>query len=136
MKNCVLVHLVGQSCLTLCDPLDCRPPGSSVHGISQARILEWVAVSFSRDSSQPWIESASLALAGRFFTLSLLGSHTKNCGVSILSSLCHSDHISAPYLFFFPLFFSIFSSIGKHYWRKSNLSHISSLWKVWRSLFF
>ena len=37
-----------QSCLTLWDPLDCNPPGSSVHGISQARILEWVAISFSR----------------------------------------------------------------------------------------
>ena len=36
-----------QSCLTLCDPLDCSPPGSSVHGILQARILEWVAISFS-----------------------------------------------------------------------------------------
>ena len=41
-----------QSYLTLCDPMDCDPPGSSVHGISQARILEWVAVSFSRGSSQ------------------------------------------------------------------------------------
>ena len=36
-----------------CDPMDCSPPGSSVHGISQARILEWVAISFSRESSQP-----------------------------------------------------------------------------------
>ena len=41
-----------QSYLTLCDPMDCDPPGSFVHGISQARILEWVAVSFSRGSSQ------------------------------------------------------------------------------------
>ena len=40
-----------QSCLTLCDPVDSSPPGSSVHGILQARILEWVAVSFSRGSS-------------------------------------------------------------------------------------
>ena len=38
--------------LTLCDPMDCSPPGSSVHGISQARILEWVAISFSRESFQ------------------------------------------------------------------------------------
>ena len=36
---------VAQSCLTLCDPMDCSPPGSSVHGILQARILEWVAIS-------------------------------------------------------------------------------------------
>ena len=42
-----------QSCLTLWDPMYCSPPGSSVHGISQTRILEWVAISFSRRSSQP-----------------------------------------------------------------------------------
>ena len=47
---CVCV-LVPQSCLTLCDPMDCSPPGSSVHGVSQARILEWVPISFSRGSS-------------------------------------------------------------------------------------
>ena len=40
--------LVAQSCLTLCGPLDCSPPSSSVHGISQSKILEWVAISFSR----------------------------------------------------------------------------------------
>ena len=42
---------VAQSCPTLCDPVDCSLPGSSVHGIFQARILEWVAISFSRRSS-------------------------------------------------------------------------------------
>ena len=41
-----------QSCPTLCDPVDCSPPGSSVHGILQARILEWVAMPFSRGSSR------------------------------------------------------------------------------------
>ena len=44
---------VAQSCPTLCDPVDCSPPGSSFHGIFQARVLEWVAISFSRGSSQP-----------------------------------------------------------------------------------
>ena len=44
---------VAQSCLTLCDPMDCSLPGFSVHGILQARILEWVTISFSRGSSQP-----------------------------------------------------------------------------------
>ena len=42
---------VGQSCPILCDPMDCSLPGSSVHGIFQARVLEWVAISFSRGSS-------------------------------------------------------------------------------------
>ena len=44
---------VAQSCLTLCNPTDCSLSGSSVHGIIQAVILEWVAISFSRGSSQP-----------------------------------------------------------------------------------
>ena len=44
--------LVAQSSLTLCDPMDCSLPGSSVHAISQARILEWVAISFPRESSR------------------------------------------------------------------------------------
>ena len=44
---------VAQSCLTLCNPMDCSPPGSSIHGIFQARMLKWVAISFSGGSSQP-----------------------------------------------------------------------------------
>ena len=45
--------LVAQSCPTLCDPIDCNPPGFSVHGVFQAQILEWVAVPSSKRSSQP-----------------------------------------------------------------------------------
>ena len=59
-----------QSCLTLCDPIDCIPPGSSVHRILQSRILEWVAMPFSRGSSWPrdWTcVSCSSCIAGRFF---------------------------------------------------------------------
>ena len=48
---CVCTCADAQSCLILCDPVDCSPSGSSVHGISQARILEWVAISSSRESS-------------------------------------------------------------------------------------
>ena len=60
-----------QSFPTLCDPMDCSLPGFSVHGISQARILESVATSFFRGSSRPRdgaCITASSALAGRFFT--------------------------------------------------------------------
>ena len=46
----LIVCSITQSCLTLCDPMDCSPPGSSIHGILQARILEWVAISFSTGS--------------------------------------------------------------------------------------
>ena len=52
VKDCVCVCLVSQSCLTLCDAMDYSLPGSSVHAILQARILEWVAISSSRGSSQ------------------------------------------------------------------------------------
>ena len=48
---CFCCCLITQLCPTLCDPMDCSPPGSSVHGISQASILEWVAISFSKGSS-------------------------------------------------------------------------------------
>ena len=51
-----------------CDPIDCSPPGSSVHGISQARILEWVAISFFRASSPPRDWTQVSCTAGRFFT--------------------------------------------------------------------
>ena len=63
---------VAQLCLTLCDPMDCSPQGSSVHGISEARILEWLAYSTPGDLPDSGIKLASLVspvLAGRFFTI-------------------------------------------------------------------
>ena len=69
---CIRVKLL-QLCLTFCNPMDCSLPGSSVHGILQARILEWIAMPSSRGSSQPrdWtcISHVS-ALAGSLFTIS------------------------------------------------------------------
>ena len=62
-----------QLCLTLRNPMDCSAPGSPVHGILQARTLEWVAVSSSRECPDPGMEFTSLtspALAGTFFTTS------------------------------------------------------------------
>ena len=53
---------VAQLCPTLCNPMDCSLPGPSIYGLFQAKILEWVAISFSRGSSQPGIESRSPAL--------------------------------------------------------------------------
>ena len=66
----VRVRLAAQSCPTLCHPMDGRPPGSSVPGTSQARILEWVAISFSREFPVPGIEPPSPALANGLFTTS------------------------------------------------------------------
>ena len=74
--TCILICITGvcvcaQSCPTFCDPMDCSPPGSSVHGIFQASIVEWVAISFFRGSSLPrdWTcVSCVSCIAGWFFT--------------------------------------------------------------------
>ena len=60
---------VAQSCLTLCDPMDCSLSVSSIHGIFQARVLEWVAISFSRGSSRPRNQTRLPRIAGRRFTV-------------------------------------------------------------------
>ena len=66
--------LVTQLCLILCDPMDCIPPGSSVHGICQARILEWVAMPSSRGSSQCKDQSRFPTLQALLYCLSHQGS--------------------------------------------------------------
>ena len=79
---CILMHIyavcyccsVPNSCLTLCVPTDYNPSGSSVHGILQARILEWVVIPFFRDLPDPEIESRSSALQADSLPLSHQGS--------------------------------------------------------------
>ena len=60
---------VAQSCLTLCDPMDCSLPGSSIHWSFQARVLEWVAIAFSRGSSPPMDRTWVLHIIGRRFII-------------------------------------------------------------------
>ena len=69
----ILVVLVIQLCLTLHNPMDYSPPGSSVHGILQARILQWVAIPFSRASSRPRDQTQVSCITGRFFTIWAIG---------------------------------------------------------------
>ena len=95
-----------QSCPTLCDPIDPidgSPPGSSVHGVSQARILEWITISYFSGSSDPGIEPCLLspALAGGFFTTTppenpLLFPAAQQWGVSEAILLSLRDHPFAP----------------------------------------
>ena len=66
---------VAQSCLTLWDPMDCSLPGSSVHGILKARVLQWVAISFSRGSFQTRDQTSSALADGFFTTATVLLSH-------------------------------------------------------------
>ena len=61
--------LIAQSCMTLCDPMDCSSQGSSVHGILQARTMEWVAIPFSRGSSRPRDPTWVFCIAVGFFTI-------------------------------------------------------------------
>ena len=61
--------LVIQLCASLCNPMDCSPPGVSVHEISQVRMLEWVAISFSRGYSRPREWTCIFCIAGRFITV-------------------------------------------------------------------
>ena len=69
-KSMGVCLLLAQSCPTLHDPTDpCSPPGSSVHGILQARILEWVAISFSKGFSWPRDRTWVSSITGRFFTI-------------------------------------------------------------------
>ena len=66
-----MIVLVTESSLILFNPVDCSPPGSSVHGILQARIVEWVAIPFSRDLPDPGIEPGVSNIAGELFTTSV-----------------------------------------------------------------
>ena len=78
---CMFMHV--QSCPTLCNPMACSLPGSSVHGISQAKILEWVAISYSRGSSQHSIEHESLVLQVDSLLLSHQGSPEDSISINI-----------------------------------------------------
>ena len=91
--------LVAQSCPTLCNSMDCNLPGSSVHGILQARILEWVAIPVSRESSQPRNRNCLLHCRCILYHLSHQGSpiivyrHVN----SVLSGRGLTDHLFPPW---------------------------------------
>ena len=107
-STCVCVH--AQSCLTLCNPMNCSLPSSSVHGIFQARILEWVAISSSRASYSPRVEPMSPALpalAGGFFTAEPSGKHP-------LLSTVHLLFLDLPQLPFILYSISLTFTIRKH----------------------
>ena len=80
--------LVTQLCLTLWDPMDYSPPGSDVHGIFQGRTLEWVAIPFSRESSQATDRTQVSCIAGWFFTIWATGNHTRAKSLQSCPTLC------------------------------------------------
>ena len=116
---CICVHAKSfQSCLTLCDCMGCSPPGSSAHGVLQARILEWVAVPFSRGSSQPRDRTHVClhfsALVGRFFTTSTTWEAPYVC-VCVCVCVCVYDHVFIIYWWALRLPLHIFLSL-KYSW--------------------
>ena len=97
LKECEHECEVTQSCLTLCVPMDCSLPGSSVHGIFQAIVLEWVAISFSSGSSQPRDRAQVSHVVDRRFTVwatrevqSQIKAMTKNAQTT---AQLHSSHM-------------------------------------------
>ena len=102
---CMCAHAKSlQSCPSLCNPMDCSPAGSSIHGILQAKILEWVAVPSSRGSAQPRYQTCVFyvsCLAGRFFITSATWEafwNGKNCHCDdweqwFASSLVQGNHL-------------------------------------------
>ena len=92
----VCVCSVAQSCPTLCDPMDCSPPGFSVNGILQARILEWVVISYSRTSmwdecNVRWVQlcgSFQHSLAFRFFGVGMKTDLFQSCGHCWVFQIC------------------------------------------------
>ena len=74
---------VAQLCPTLCDPMDCSWPGFSVHGIFQAGVLEWVAISFSKGSSQPRDRTQASCIVGRRFTVWAIREVVHVCMITI-----------------------------------------------------
>ena len=84
---------VAQSCPTLCDPMDCSLPGSSIHGIFQARVLEWVAISFSRGSSWPRNRTRVSHIAGRCFTIWATREAQECSNYCTIALISHTDKV-------------------------------------------
>ena len=88
LKHQTFLGSITQSCLTLCNPMDCVPSGSSVHGILQAWILEWVVIPLSRGSSWPRDQTWVFCIAGRFFTIWAIVEALKQSQILSLVLLC------------------------------------------------
>ena len=121
---------VAQLCPTLCSPMDCNPPGSSVHGIFQAWILEWVAISFSRWSSQPRDRTQVSRTADRRLTIWA----TREALAWEVSAIvwCFEHYLALPF-FGIGMKTDLFQSCG-HCWVFQICWHIKcSAFKIWKS---
>ena len=148
---CVRACSFAQLCSTLCEPMDCSPPGLSVHGISQARILVWVAVPFSKGSSQPrdwthiscvscitrqitilseiaWVELQSHRLCRRKEVLKLRGWWVEG----ILISLIHFFSEDKKICFTYTQIYTVMRKVRK---LSGDLSHTATLTIPWTTFY-
>ena len=113
---------VAQSCLTFCDPIDCSLPGSFVHGIFQAIVLEWIAISFSRGSSQPRARTRVSRIVDRRFTV------WATREVNNITKACQHQHcccsIAKPRLILWPCDCSVADFPVLHYLPKFAQTHV------------
>ena len=103
---------VPQSCLTLCNPMDCSLPGSSVHETFQARVLQWVAISLSRESFWPRDQTRVSSIANRYFSVwATREAHNFDEG----SFMFYSSLVNAVCIFFFPKKLLLTPRPGKYF---------------------
>ena len=122
--------LVTQSYLTLCDPMDCSPPGSSVHEFFQARILEWVAISFSRGSSQTRDRTWVSCTAGRFFThWATREAQSESEVAQLCPTLCNPMDCSPPGSFIHGIFQArVLEWVAKRLYVLHNVKNRTTIW--------
>ena len=131
--------LTSQSCPTLCNPMDCSLPGFSVHGISQARILEGVAISFSRWSSQPRDQAQFSCIAGHGkYNIQMVDTiysdgkynthtHTHNWICTYKPKKCFMKQHSWQSLL------SFYLSLLRYWWKPIDFPILNSSWpKIWK----
>ena len=131
--------LLAQSCPTLCDPTDSSPPGSSVHGILQVRILQWVAIFSSRGSSQPrdWTHVSYVSCTGREKVTGNARTKLKqylrsnaecnSCNSSYFCVLVAEEHMAIIYDHSLSPSWSVFETERKQNWSVFG----SCQWEVW-----
>ena len=124
-----LVAVAAQLCLTIWDPMDYSPPGSSVHGILQARILEWVTIPFSRGSSWPRDRTRVSCIQNRFFTIWVTGKRSQ-------LEEGNGTNQKVTYKRPNPLKYFVSFSLGQAFWVDTNL-HFCKIrkWSPWGSKF-
>ena len=124
LRSLLLYVLIIQSCLTLCDPMDCSPPGSSVHGIFQATILEWVALPSSRGSSRPSNQASlsyvSCIVRWAFYHQGHLGSPSFSSGPHATGNwhVWRAELVSLTVISFLQILLPLLLVLGRLPWRE------------------